>query len=156
MTRARTTLMWLTVAVAWGSMFYATAKAREFVVILGASMARSLPPEAEYRITRVENLQELPTVRTGGRFHKAGNRQRIEWQQAGQRVVVEWEVVRGKGLLIRPSGEPILVRAVESKHTPQQGMIFHMRRMMYPLGYYLILRDAGGETLGVWELLWHT
>jgi hypothetical protein len=137
-------------------MVYAIAKSREFVVIVGASLAQSLLPEAEYRITRVENLQELPTVRTGGRFHKAGNRQRIEWQQAGQRVVVEWEVVRGKGLLIHPSGEPILVRVVESKRVPQQGMTFHMRRMIYPLGYYLILRDSGGETLGVWELLWHT
>jgi len=148
--------MWLTVAVAWVSMVYAIAKTREFVVIVGASLAQSLPSEAEYRITRVENLQELPTVRTGGRFHEAGNRQRIEWQQAGQRVVVEWEVVRGKGLLIRPSGEPILVRVVESKRVPQQGMTFHMRRMIYPLGYYLILRDSGGETLGVWELLWNT
>jgi hypothetical protein len=148
--------MWLVVAVAWVSMVYATAKTREFIVILGASMARLLPPEAEYRITRVENLQELPTVRTGGHFHDADNRQRIEWQQAGQVVVVEWEVVRGKGLLIRPSGEPIFVRAVESKRMPQQGMTLHMRRMLYPLGYYLILRDSGGETLGVWELLWNT
>jgi hypothetical protein len=96
--------MWLTVAVAWVSMVYAIAKSREFVVIVEASLAQSLPPEGEYRITRVENLQELPTVRTGGRFHEAGNRQRIEWQQAGQRVVVEWEVVRGKGLLIHPFG----------------------------------------------------
>ena len=148
--------MWLTVAVAWVSMGYAIAKSRELVVIVGASLAQLLPPEAEYRITRVENLQEPPTVRTSGRFHKAGNRQRIEWQHAGQVVVVEWKVIRGEELPIRPSGEPIFVRAIESKRVPQQGMTFHMRRMMYPLGYYLILRDAGGETLGVWELLWNT
>jgi predicted enzyme related to lactoylglutathione lyase len=48
------------------------------------------------------------------------------------------------------------VRAIESKRVPQQGMSLHMRQMLYPLGYYLILRDSGGETLGVWELLWHT
>ena len=156
MIRVRTTLMWLTVAVAWVSMFYATAQTRGFVVIVGASLARSLPPEGEYRFTRVANLQKLPTVRTVGRFHTAGNRQRIEWQQAGQAVVVEWEVVRGKGLPIRPSGEPIFVRAVESKRSPQKGMTLHMHRMLYPLGYYLVLRDSGGETLGVWELLWNT
>jgi hypothetical protein len=148
--------MWLTVAVAWISMVYAIRNTQAFVDTVEPSLAQSLPPEGEYRITRVENLQELPIVRTGGRFHEAGNRQRIEWQQAGQRVVVEWEIVRGKGLLIHPSGEPILVRVVESKRVPQQGMTFHMRRMIYPLGYYLILRDSGGETLGVWELLWNT
>ena len=152
----RTKLMWLTVAVAWVSMVYAIAKSREFVVIVGASLAQLLPPEGEYRITRVENLQEPPTVRTSGRFHKAGNRQRIEWQHAGQVVVVEWKVIRGEELPIRPSGEPIFVRAIESKRVPQQGMSLHMRQMLYPLGYYLILRDSGGETLGVWELLWHT
>ena len=147
--------MWLTVAVAWVSMGYAIAKSREFVVIVGASLAQLLPPEGEYRITRVENLQEPPTVRTSGRFHKAGNRQRIEWQQAGQRVVVEWEVVRGKGLLIHPSGEPILVRVVESKRLPQQGMTLHMRRKL-PWGYHLILRGAGGESLGLWEVIWNS
>ncbi len=137
-------------------MVYAIRNTQAFVDTVEPSLAQSLPPEGEYRITRIENLQELPTTQTDGRFHKMGNRQRIEWQQAGQRVVVEWEVVRGKGLLIHPSSEPILVRAVESKRVPQQGMTFHMRRMIYPLGYYLILRDSGGETLGVWELLWHT
>lgn len=152
----RTALMWLTVLVAWVSMVYATAKSREFVVIVGTALAQSLPPEGEYRITRVENLRELPTARTAGHFHRVGNRQRIEWQHAGQVVVVEWEVRRGEELLIRPSGEPIFVRAVESKRAPQQGMSLHMRKMLYPRGYYLILRDSGGETLGVWELLWNT
>jgi hypothetical protein len=153
MTRARATLMWLTVAVAWISMVYAIAKSREFVVIVGASLARSLPPEAEYCITRVENLQELPTVRTGGRFHKAGNRQRIEWNHAGRVVVIEWEVVHGEEVRI-PSGEPIFVRAVESKRLPQQGMTLHMRRKL-PWGYHLILRGAGGESLGLWEVIWN-
>ena len=60
MIRVRTTLMWLTVVVAWISMVYAIAKSREFVVIVGASLAQSLPPEAEYRITRVENLHCPP------------------------------------------------------------------------------------------------
>jgi len=152
----RTKLMWLTVAVAWISMVYAIRNTQAFVDTVEPSLAQSLPPEAEYRITRVENLQEPPTVRTSGRFHKAGNRQRIEWQHAGQVVVVEWKVIRGEELPIRPSGEPIFVRAIESKRVPQQGMTFHMRRMIYPLGYYLILRDSGGETLGVWELLWNT
>jgi len=152
----RTKLMWLTVVVAWISMFYATAKTGEFVAILGASLAQSLPPEGEYRITRVENLQASPTVRVGGHFHMDGNRQRIEWNHAGQVVVVEWEVIRGTELPIRPSGEPIFVRAVESKRMPQRGMSLQMRRMLYPRGYYLILRDSGGETLGIWELLWNT
>jgi len=147
--------MWLTVAVAWVSMVYAIAKSREFVVIVGASLAQSLPPEAEYRITRVENLQEPPTVRTSGRFHKAGNRQRIEWQHAGQVVVVEWKVIRGEELPIRPSGEPIFVRAIESKRVPQQGMTLHMRRKL-PWGHYLILRGAGGESLGLWEVIWNS
>ena len=146
--------MWLTVAVAWVSMVYAIAKSREFVVFVGASLAQSLPPEGEYRITRVENLQEPPTVRTSGRFHKAGNRQRIEWQHAGQVVVVEWKVIRGEELPIRPSGEPIFVRAIESKRVPQQGMTLHMRRKL-PWGYHLILRGAGGESLGLWEVIWN-
>ena len=136
-------------------MVYAIRNTQAFVDTVEPSLAQSLPPEGEYRITRIENLQELPTTQTDGRFHKIGNRQRIEWNHAGRVVVMEWEVVHGEEVRI-PSGEPIFVRAVESKRAPQQGMIFHMRRMMYPLGYYLILRDAGGETLGVWELLWHT
>ena len=145
--------MWLTVAVAWVSMVYAIAKSREFVVIVGASLAQSLPPEGEYRITRIENLQELPTTQTDGRFHKIGNRQRIEWNHAGRVVVIEWEVVHGEEVRI-PSGEPIFVRAVESKRLPQQGMTLHMRRKL-PWGHYLILRGAGGESLGLWEVIWN-
>jgi hypothetical protein len=134
-------------------MVYAIAKSREFVVIVGASLAQSLPPEGEYRITRVENLQELPTTQTDGRFHKIGNRQRIEWNHAGRVVVIEWEVVHGEEVRI-PSGEPIFVRAVESKRLPQQGMTLHMRRKR-PWGYHLILRGAGGESLGLWEVIWN-
>ena len=146
--------MWLTVAVAWVSMVYAIAKSREFVVIVGASLAQSLPPEGEYRITRIENLQELPTTQTDGRFHKIGNRQRIEWNHAGRVVVIEWEVVRGEEVRIQ-SGQPIFVRALELKRLPQQGMTLHMRRKM--LGwYYLILRGAGGESLGIWEVIWNS
>jgi len=150
----RTKLMWLTVAVAWISMVYAIRNTQAFVDTVEPSLAQSLPPEAEYRITRVENLQEPPTVRTSGRFHKAGNRQRIEWQHAGQVVVVEWKVIRGEELPIRPSGEPIFVRAIESKRVPQQGMTLHMRRKL-PWGYHLILRGAGGESLGLWEVIWN-
>jgi hypothetical protein len=135
-------------------MVYAIRNTQAFVDTVEPSLAQSLPPEAEYRITRVENLQEPPTVRTSGRFHKAGNRQRIEWQHAGQVVVVEWKVIRGEELPIRPSGEPIFVRAIESKRVPQQGMTLHMRRKL-PWGYHLILRGAGGESLGLWEVIWN-
>ena len=150
----RTKLMWLTVAVAWISMVYAIRNTQAFVDTVEPSLARSLPPEGEYRITRIENLRELPTVRTAGHFHRIGNRQRIEWQHAGQVVVVEWKVIRGEELPIRPSGEPIFVRAIESKRVPQQGMTLHMRRKL-PWGYHLILRGAGGESLGLWEVIWN-
>ena len=135
-------------------MVYAIRNTQAFVDTVEPSLARSLPPEGEYRITRIENLRELPTVRTAGHFHRIGNRQRIEWQHAGQVVVVEWKVIRGEELPIRPSGEPIFVRAIESKRVPQQGMTLHMRRKL-PWGYHLILRGAGGESLGLWEVIWN-
>lgn len=135
-------------------MVYAIRNTQAFVDTVEPSLAQSLPPEGEYRITRIENLQELPTTRTDGRFHKVGNRQRIEWNHAGRVVVIEWEVVHGEEVRI-PSGEPIFVRAVESKRVPQQGMALHMRRKL-PWGHYLILRGAGGESLGLWEVIWNS
>jgi len=49
--------MWLTVAVAWVSMVYAIRNTQAFVDTVEPSLAQSVPPEGEYRITRVENLQ---------------------------------------------------------------------------------------------------
>jgi hypothetical protein len=135
-------------------MVYAIRNTQAFVDIVEPSLAQSLPPEGEYRITRIENLQELPTSQTDGRFHKIGNRQRIEWNHTGRVVVIEWEVVHGEEVRI-PSGQPIFVRVVESKRVPRQGMTLHMRRKP-PWGYHLILRGAGGESLGLWEVIWNS
>ncbi len=147
--------MWLTVVCVWGATLYATARTQSLVRQQGAALAVRATPDYTGVLTRTENLEELPVERMQGQLRHLGNRVRLEWKVGPRMAVLEWQATSPTTGFI-PDSEPVIVRAFQANTPPQTGMRIEIVRMTYPLGYYCVIRDSGGNVVNVWELLWNT
>ncbi|OYT73268.1 MAG: hypothetical protein CFK49_05895 [Armatimonadetes bacterium JP3_11] len=147
-------LGWLTALVLWGGLFYATTLTEPLILRQRYEIAKHARPDAEYQITRAERL--TPSAeRYKGRFHKAGNTERLEWAQGNQLAILEWTVIHRRSPFIH-DGEPIIVLPMALQTPIKQGATIRMIRMSYPLGYYFVIVDKRGEVVGVLEVYWNT